>query len=188
MNDPSHHAPPQPPSDAKKPPSPIQGPRPPPLSINKNSHKIKKPPKPPLPQQPIIIYSVSPKIINVAVSDFMTTVQRLTGVSSDDFCTGGDVSPAARLASTEKVISPKEKALSVEASEEMVEEGIDVGQIPGILSPSMLPPLIPERYFSPAGDPYSFPSFLASPGSGLFPGSMGSPIFSPEIFGQIWNF
>lgn len=98
------------------------------------------------------------------------------------------MSPAARLASTEKVISPKEKALSVEASEEMVEEGIDVGRIPGILSPATLPPVIQERYFSPAVDPYSFTSFLASPGSGLFPGSVGSPIFSPEIFGHIWNF
>lgn len=98
------------------------------------------------------------------------------------------MSPAARLASTEKVMGPKEKALSVEASEEMVEEGIDVGRIPGILSPAMLPPVIQERYFSPPVDPYSFPPILTSPGSGLFPGSMGSPIFSPDFFSQIWNF
>lgn len=98
------------------------------------------------------------------------------------------MSPAARLASTEKVISPKEKAFNVENCEEMMEEGIEVGRTPGILSPAILPPVVPEWYFSPTSDPYSLASFLASPGSGLFPGSMGSPNFSPEIFGQIWNF
>lgn len=65
----------------------LQGPRPTPLRINKESHKINK--KPPLPpprqqqqQQPVIIYTVSPKIIHTTPSDFMSLVQRLTGSSS----------------------------------------------------------------------------------------------------------
>ncbi|RYR47977.1 hypothetical protein Ahy_A07g033964 isoform A [Arachis hypogaea] len=72
----------------------LQGPRPTPLRINKDSHKIKKPPlAPPPPQQPpshhqppprqpIIIYTVSPKIIHTTPGDFMSLVQRLTGSSS----------------------------------------------------------------------------------------------------------
>ncbi|KAL5820748.1 hypothetical protein ACOSQ3_022630 [Xanthoceras sorbifolium] len=184
----------------------LQGPRPPPLSIHKDSHKIKKPPKPPTdrhprhqpqpqPQpQPIIIYAVSPKTIHATVADFMTTVQRLTGVSSDNFCSAGDVSPAARLASIEKV-SPKEKGTtSTTTSINIVEEETEVSRVPGILSPATLPPVIQEMYFSPVTDPnpfnynlYGSSGFLVSP-SGWFSGTLGSPISSPDIFGQIWNF
>ncbi|KAH0868693.1 hypothetical protein HID58_075715 [Brassica napus] len=81
----------------------ILGPRPPPLKIRKESHKIiKKPPlvpqprlQPPEPappqlqQQepmqsqpprgPVIIYTVSPKIIHTHPNNFMALVQRLTG-------------------------------------------------------------------------------------------------------------
>nr|VDD37202.1 unnamed protein product [Brassica oleracea] len=84
----------------------ILGPRPPPLKIRKESHKIiKKPPlvpqprlKPPEPappqlqQQepmqsqpprgPVIIYTVSPKIIHTHPNNFMALVQRLTGKTS----------------------------------------------------------------------------------------------------------
>ncbi|KAH1215389.1 Protein MKS1 [Glycine soja] len=68
----------------------LQGPRPPPLRINKDSHKIKKKPpvappssqpQPPL-RQPVIIYTVSPKVIHTTPSDFMSLVQRLTSSSS----------------------------------------------------------------------------------------------------------
>lgn len=62
----------------------LQGPRPTPLRINKNSHKIKKPPLAPQaqPRLPVIIYMVSPKIIHTTPSEFMSLVQRLTGSSS----------------------------------------------------------------------------------------------------------
>ncbi|XP_024020286.1 VQ motif-containing protein 20-like [Morus notabilis] len=72
-----------------------------PLKINKASHTIKKPssspssssssstlaiilPPPPLPQQcnPVIIYTHSPKVITTNPRDFMTLVQKLTGISS----------------------------------------------------------------------------------------------------------
>ncbi|KAJ3681531.1 hypothetical protein LUZ60_016020 [Juncus effusus] len=71
----------------------LQGPRPTPLKVRKDSHKIKKPPiAPPAPQQaaqipvqhkpPVIIYAVSPKVIHTNPSEFMSLVQRLTGSSS----------------------------------------------------------------------------------------------------------
>lgn len=69
----------------------LQGPRPPPLKISRESHKIRKPalPVPAVPavpiingSQPVIIYMHSPKVIHAEVQDFMTLVQRLTGSSS----------------------------------------------------------------------------------------------------------
>ncbi|CAH8389967.1 unnamed protein product [Eruca vesicaria subsp. sativa] len=79
----------------------ILGPRPTPLKIHKESHKIiKKPPLAPQPRLqppqlheqepsqllpprgPVIIYAVSPKIIHTHPNNFMTLVQRLTGKTS----------------------------------------------------------------------------------------------------------
>lgn len=69
----------------------LQGPRPTPLKIHKDSHKIRKPPvappqpsQPPIqpPRQPVIIYDISPKVIHTNPSNFMNLVQRLTGLSS----------------------------------------------------------------------------------------------------------
>ncbi|RVW85300.1 Protein MKS1 [Vitis vinifera] len=71
----------------------IQGPRPAPLKVSKESHKIKKPPTAPLPahrqtappppenqnREPVIIYTISPKVIHTTVNDFLSVVQRLTG-------------------------------------------------------------------------------------------------------------
>ncbi|XP_027179547.1 protein MKS1 [Coffea eugenioides] len=108
----------------------LQGPRPAPLKVSKDSHKIKKPPvapqlhhlnhpAPPHLQptvdneyrQPVVIYAVSPKVIHTTVNDFMNLVQRLTGRSPRPGNTptaAGDLSPAARLASMEKA-SPSER-------------------------------------------------------------------------------
>ncbi|KAL6005509.1 hypothetical protein ACLOJK_006076 [Asimina triloba] len=110
----------------------IQGPRPTPLKVSKDSHKInKKPPiapaaafPPPRPQTqhrpPVIIYAVSPKVIHTDASEFMALVQRLTGNSSSSSAAAaatapssssyadvgsGALSPAARLASIEKTKS-----------------------------------------------------------------------------------
>ncbi|KAK3189259.1 hypothetical protein Dsin_028820 [Dipteronia sinensis] len=67
----------------------INGPRPSPLKLNKDSHTIQKPSSclaPPPPQQqrngPVIIYTHSPKIIHTQARDFMALVQKLTGHSS----------------------------------------------------------------------------------------------------------
>jgi hypothetical protein len=186
----------------------LQGPRPPPLKVSKGSHKIRKPPphpppkQPPKPfqtqqppQQPVIIYSVSPKVIHATASNFMYIVQRLTGPSSSTSPPGaGDLSPAARLASIEKT-SPSERDRdrdrdsSTAAVMDIMEgdEFLDLGEAyPGILSPAPanLPP-IPDGFFSPFNDPQNFPlfhdlspvwhnGFSASP-SGLPSASLISP-------------
>ncbi|KAL7192513.1 hypothetical protein ACSBR2_024361 [Camellia fascicularis] len=172
----------------------LQGPRPPQLRVRNESHMIKKPPVAPPPpshhhhhhqhhhppdpppqdqnRQPVVIYAVSPKVIHTTVTDFMSLVQRLTGSSSSTTASAaadGNVSPAARLASTERTSpNPKERRRREEEKEEdmandlimgmMVEGGVEVGvgQIPGILSPApaTLPPISPG-FFSPASsDPY----------------------------------
>lgn len=128
-------------------PRPLQGPRPAPLKVRKESYKIKKPPVAPhhhhpsgsgpsqhqaaayqqqqqqqLPRQPVIIYTVSPKVIHTKPGDFMSLVQRLTGVNSSPTAAAaaaaesqpspgafpspgpaGALSPAAKLATIEKV-------------------------------------------------------------------------------------
>ncbi|XP_038893302.1 VQ motif-containing protein 8, chloroplastic [Benincasa hispida] len=53
----------------------INGPRPSPLLIHKDSRFIRKPQL----RQPVIIYTHSPKIIHTQPKDFMALVQRLTG-------------------------------------------------------------------------------------------------------------
>ncbi|TKY64518.1 MKS1 protein [Spatholobus suberectus] len=192
----------------------LQGPRPPPLKVSKESHKIKKPPPHPAhhhhphapPEQnqqpqrePVIIYSVSPKVIHVTPGDFMDVVQRLTGASSGDEQPAGrgDVSPAARLASIEKTSpSERERERAFQSGDDdmmwMLEEGVEVGQFPGILSPEpgTLPP-IPAEVFSPAREAqtassywneiWSASSFLASP-SGFLSVAVASPQPSPNLF------
>ncbi|KAK3009673.1 hypothetical protein RJ639_014021 [Escallonia herrerae] len=154
----------------------LQGPRPAPLKVRKDSYKIKKPPIPPQPshppldppppqphpaelnRKPVIIYAVSPKVIYTTVSDFMNLVQRLTGYSSStgEAATthGGDVSPAARLASIERT-SPSERDRDRDKAAELMGmvEGLELGQNPGILSPApaTLPP-VPAGLFWPGSD------------------------------------
>ncbi|CAA6667632.1 unnamed protein product [Spirodela intermedia] len=119
----------------------LQGPRPSPLKVRKDSYKIKKPPVAPpgggpsqsqhppphaaalaaqRPREPVIIYTVSPKVIHIEPREFMSLVQRLTGASptalsgpAADSGMGnamsypspvatGAISPAARLATIER--------------------------------------------------------------------------------------
>lgn len=71
----------------------INGLRPSPLKISKDSHLIQKPSSqaaapasapPPKRQGPVIIYTHSPKIIHTQARDFMALVQKLTGFSRSD--------------------------------------------------------------------------------------------------------
>lgn len=77
----------------------INGTRPSPLKINKDSHSIHKPCSSSIPiaapdpapaikqrqqQQPVIIYTHSPKVIHTQARDFMALVQKLTGPSRQD--------------------------------------------------------------------------------------------------------
>ncbi|XP_038705521.1 protein MKS1 [Tripterygium wilfordii] len=192
------------PTSGKPPPPPppdrrlqIQGPRPSPLKVNKDSHKIKKPTS--VPQQqlverrdPVIIYAVSPKIVETTVASFMTTVQRLTGLSTGDFSgADGSVSPAARLAATEKV-SPTEREREKERISEvmaMVDELVEVYKSPGILSPApaTLPP-VPTGLFSPASNTYQNPIRNEWSPSALLSGPIISPIHSPDLFNLFFDF
>ncbi|KAK4340903.1 hypothetical protein RND71_039404 [Anisodus tanguticus] len=80
----------------KSPRRELQGPRPAPLKVRKDSHKIRKPPMAPSqhhhhppqapPRPPVIIYTVSPKVIHANPSEFMTLVQRLTGPDHNSTC------------------------------------------------------------------------------------------------------
>lgn len=168
----------------KSPRRELQGPRPTPLKVRKDSHKIKKPPIAPQQQQqqhqpvvhrpPVIIYTVSPKIIHANPNEFMQLVQRLTGPNSTTVTSAsspvyssshsflldsGAVSPAARYASIEKIKSPEGKRNSQQNDHlQQMLGGADLsadidkitGLFPGILSPgpSSLPP-IPPNFFSP---------------------------------------
>ncbi|CAL9043213.1 unnamed protein product [Musa banksii] len=106
----------------------LHGPRPTPLKVRKDSYKIRKPPMaapqqaapPPQQRRPIIIYTVSPKVIHTTPTDFMSVVQRLTGAAAAASSFSAHVpcdasvlspridaagklfSPAARLATFEK--------------------------------------------------------------------------------------
>lgn len=198
----------------------LQGPRPTPLKVSKDSHKIRKPPVAPQPhhppqpllqpsaavnnRQPVVIYTVSPKVIHTTVNEFMNLVQRLTGPSprpgSTPAAGAGDVSPAARLALVER-ISPSERerdrqqrvANEAEDLMEIIEgTSFEMGQIPGILTPepATLPPVSLPGLFSPAPDPFlngnnffiPSPSFLLS-----------SPLISPspssyDLFNPFFDF
>ncbi|KAM7511199.1 hypothetical protein LguiB_010074 [Lonicera macranthoides] len=172
----------------KSPRRELQGPRPAPLKVRKDSHKIKKPPIAPAQQSqlpphqhhhrpPVIIYTVSPKVIHANPSEFMTLVQRLTGpnpapVSTSGSCpsssmtssfsslqdNSGAISPAARFASLEKTNKAQEvkKSQSGGDMDLDLDEGVQIktGFFPGILSPGpgSLPP-IPPNFFSPPSDP-----------------------------------
>ncbi|GFZ09916.1 hypothetical protein Acr_21g0005150 [Actinidia rufa] len=158
--------------DGKSPRRELQGPRPAPLKVRKDSHKITKPPVVPAQHHhrpPVIIYTVSPKVIHTHPSEFMTLVQRLT----------------ARLASVEKTnISPdkKKQPQSSDMGMHMSTE-VESSLFPGILSPgpASLPP-IPPNFFSQPSDPnpMSFYHDLSPvlqgsrdmPGSGFFASSM----------------
>ncbi|KAL1543724.1 protein MKS1-like [Salvia divinorum] len=140
----------------------LQGPRPAPLKVRKDSHKIRKPPVAPPPAAahhhaplPVIIYTVSPKIIHANPNEFMSLVQRLTGPNATSpSCGGAVLSPAARFASFERTKSPDARKTAGQGAELMVDR-VEMdsiirknGQFPGILSPipSSLPPIHPNLF------------------------------------------
>ncbi|KAL0449791.1 UNVERIFIED_CONTAM: protein MKS1 [Sesamum latifolium] len=209
----------------------LQGPRPTALKVNKDSYKIRKPPVAPPPhnnpppsdahahgppqgaedRKPVIIYSVSPKVIHTTVSDFMNLVQRLTGNSADDGASSsaagpGDISPAARLASIEKTSPAKDREITANIFTDnnnnnsnfmgdLLETSTDVelGRVPGILSPApgSLQPISPG-FFSPTPDPFmmGYNMFIPSP-STLFSAPMVSPSPSSsscDLFNPFFDF
>ena len=179
-------------STSRSPRKELQGPRPAPLKVRKDSYKIKKPPLAPQPVErqptqirpPVIIYTVSPKVIHTNPSDFMNLVQRLTGSTSSSSSgsssfppstsnhpifndTSGPISPAARFATIEKTKSPEGKRQQINEENFGFVEGIEMNPgvertsfFPGILSPgpTSLPPISPN-FFSPPSDPNSISFF-----------------------------
>ncbi|EPS74170.1 hypothetical protein M569_00585 [Genlisea aurea] len=143
----------------------LLGPRPTPLKVSKDSHKIRKPPVAPqqpaaLPRPPVIIYTVSPKVIHADPSEFMSLVQRLT---CPDSTYDGTVSPAARFASIERT---RRQNINSSSSTDHQQNGgifelgipefVEQQRLPGILSPnpnSLLP--ISRNIFSPPPPPPS---------------------------------
>ncbi|KAK9073112.1 hypothetical protein SSX86_007435 [Deinandra increscens subsp. villosa] len=151
---------------AGKSPRSLQGPRPAPLRVHKDSHTIRKPPvapvhhhhhqppphhhhQPPPPQHrpPVIIYTVSPKVIHTNPNEFMTLVQRLTGPSAsspvgssfgDD---GGAVSPAARFASIEKAAKSPEVRKAPVTGDVALAAAVE-GVENNFFSPSYLPGIL----------------------------------------------
>ncbi|XP_016463454.1 protein MKS1-like [Nicotiana tabacum] len=148
----------------KSPRRELQGPRPTPLKVRKDSHKIRKPPVVPHqqhhqpaqapPRPPVIIYTVSPKVIHANPSEFMTLVQRLTGPDHSSTCSTsatattstsasasasysyfpfqenmntGAISPAARFASIENTRTPQGKRPLISDMANVVHEGIEIG-------------------------------------------------------------
>ena len=186
----------------------LQGPRPPQLRVSQDSRKIKKPPphpqpippagRPPLPPtqwpQPLIIYDISPKVIHVPENNFMSVVQRLTGLSSSGAAApDGDLSPAARLAAIEKASPRPEREREIDVSEmmDLGEISVELWQTPGILSPapaSLAP--IPTGFFSPATELQNLSYSLIQELSPHWPSpsALFSPISSPNLFNNLFDF
>lgn len=180
----------------KSPRRELQGPRPTPLRIHKDSHKIKKPPLAPPqqpsqlpPRQPIIIYTVSPKIIHTTPSDFMSLVQSLTGSSSSSSNTitttslsssdpfnannnGDMVSPAARFAAIEKAMTPQAKKVGVQP--QSINQHINNYMIGGGGDVSIEAAVADGRVDRPAG---VFPGILSPGPAALSP--IPANFFSP---------
>ncbi|WOL18791.1 hypothetical protein Cni_G27588 [Canna indica] len=131
----------------------LQGPRPTPLKVRKHSHKIKKPPTAaataaPV-RPPVIIYTVSPKVIHANRSEFMSLVQRLTGAATASSAAAqadaGAPSAAARLAAFERA-TPQGRPAAGGDDQVLHQLGIDGGGIAtgrgtgffpaGVLSPA----------------------------------------------------
>ncbi|XP_077230547.1 protein MKS1-like [Tasmannia lanceolata] len=189
----------------------LQGPRPTPLKVRKDSYKIKKPPvvpasQPPLPapqhRPPVIIYTVSPKVIHTNVSEFMTLVQRLTGSSSSSsspsyssYAAGasGALSPAAKLATIEKVKACCDQGEKMEENLDIMDQlGVPTNSdrarsFPSILSPvpASLPP-IPPNFFMNYDRAGSFSGILSPVPSSL--PAISHNLFSPLVDPNSSNF
>ncbi|XP_047051523.1 protein MKS1-like [Lolium rigidum] len=149
----------------------LQGPRPTPLRVHKDSHRIRKPTA--QVRQPVIIYTVSPKVVHAHPAEFMSVVQRLTGASSSSSLPPPPpqqqppFSPAARLAAIEQ-------ASAQPAARTGVHRG-GLPPLPSILSP--VPgslPAIPPGFFSPPSGSAGGINLFGELISPAFPGDHGA--------------
>ncbi|KAL5075227.1 hypothetical protein RYX36_014211 [Vicia faba] len=163
------------------------------LKVNKESRKIIKNtplPKPLKPTQLIrdgMIYSVPQRVINVSTQNFKDVVQSLTGIEQP---TGlSEVSPAARLASTERTSSEKKERSSWSNGDDdmmrMLDNGVQMSPFPGILSPE--PAILPSFHsenFLPATLPPITPLNLPQTPSDILTPNNWPPLPS-DFFSQI---
>ncbi|KAH7571161.1 hypothetical protein ACOSP7_019805 [Xanthoceras sorbifolium] len=136
----------------------INGLRPSPLKLNRDSHTIHKPSSSSLAQQPrngpIIIYTHSPKVIHTQARDFMALVQKLTGLSSRNSDHNHDHAPSQPLP------PPQEAKTTSRGGEGGV--GV-VGNSLTLVSPVMKPPANPFLADIPLFTPNSTEHFFYSP-------------------------
>ncbi|KAF0899562.1 hypothetical protein E2562_020768 [Oryza meyeriana var. granulata] len=185
----------------------MQGPRPAPLKVRKESHKIRKQQQ--QLRQPVIIYTMSPKVVHANPAEFMSVVQRLTGAprttpplpqhptlplfaqmppppqSSFPFHLQADTwplepqqhSPAARLAAVEQ-------AAARSSGSDL--HGVGLPPLPSILSP--VPgslPEIPASFFSPPAG--ALGPAAAAPFLGATSAAAPSPSPTPTAASYYWD-
>ncbi|XP_020580470.1 protein MKS1-like [Phalaenopsis equestris] len=126
----------------------LHGPRPSPLQLHKNSHKIIKPYN--QRRSPIIIHAVSPKIIHTNPKEFMALVQRLTGFQAS----AANNNPSSSSSSADSA--------TVDLMPKSYEEALELSS-PSLLSPSVLDILSSNLFQESKG--FGEAAFLASPGS-----------------------
>lgn len=152
----------------------LQGPRPSPLGVSKGSHVIMKPP--PQPREPVIIYTISPKVIHVEPANFMDLVQRLTGPNR----AGADLPMASTTANVD-VHHHLERPAAIPGILSTVPASLPQ-VLPVYISPSSLNPSFHNFIYdmSPAGFQVSRPSpgSFVSPSIGLSPGALVWDIFN----------
>lgn len=125
----------------------INGPRPSPLLIHKDSRLIRKPQL----RQPVIIYTHSPKIIHTHPKDFMALVQRLTGFTPP---------PPPSLPLPLSLSLPDRNFNDNESSSSSEEENECGDQKQSLVQRQTNPSLL--RYSSDLTPPFSSPALLNS--------------------------
>ncbi|XP_050875727.1 protein MKS1-like [Lathyrus oleraceus] len=156
------------------------------LKLNKESHKIIKNAPLQIPQSRVIIYSLPQRVANVtSPQDFKDVVHTGNGQPT----AASEVSPAARLASTERTKKKEKPSWSTGDDDmmRMLEDGVQMSQFPGILlpEPARLPPLSPQNF-----SPITWPVTPTDAFSQIFPSTpetlqqkpigVFSPVLSPQ--------
>lgn len=184
---------------AKKPKRELQGQRPAPLKIAKDSHKIQKPlvagniaHRPPTiiaHRPPTIIYLQSPEVIHTETREFMTLVQRLTGrVNAHD--NNSSTSSSSSLISIQ---SPTCHALIPHNSHTSIPGNPNIGHVDAFLNPrggGLDFPVKEDNFNVSVSNPSEFSGSILSPYSTVQSHNLLSPSiqygsmspFSPNFF------
>ncbi|CAL4915734.1 unnamed protein product [Urochloa decumbens] len=110
--------------------------RPPPAPAPRQT----KPPAPPPQQQPVIIYTHSPKVIRTNPRDFMSIVQKLTGLDSPGGPARGAAPPPAARVTAGTVAAAAQDESSSSSSESCAANAHAAGPPPYADSSQLMPP------------------------------------------------